>query len=71
MQKGGPINFLTLAKGTLKTITTNFSVKIVMEFTYFSMRLTHNFHGKKKKKKGEGAEIFGGLKGLGPEKCLQ
>ena len=41
--KRRPLKFLTLVKGTLKKITTNFPVKI--EFTCFSMGLTCNFHG--------------------------
>ena len=42
--KRGPLKFMTLVRGTLKKIT-NFLVKI--EFTCFSMGLTHNFHEKK------------------------
>ena len=45
VQKGGPSKFLTLVSGALKKITTYFPVKI--EFTCISMRLAHNFHGKK------------------------
>ena len=51
MQTGGPLRFLTLVRGALKKITSNFPVKI--EFTCFCMGLTHNFHGKK-----GGPEIF-------------
>ena len=51
MQKGGPLKFLTLVRGALKKITTDFPLKI--EFTCFSMGLTRNFHGKK-----GGPEIF-------------
>ena len=43
MQKGGPLQCLTLVRGALKNITKNFRVKI--EFTCFSMGLTSNFHG--------------------------
>ena len=60
MQKGGPLKFLTLVRGALKKITTDFPLKI--EFTCFSMGLTRNFHGKKGARK-----FFCGLKG-GPEK---
>ena len=42
--KRGPLKFVTLVRGTLKKIT-NFLVKI--EFTCFSMGLTHNFYEKK------------------------
>ena len=45
MQKGGPLNFLTLVRRGLEKNTSIFSVKI--EFTCFSLGLTHNFHGKK------------------------
>ena len=45
MQKGGPLKFLTLVRGGLKKITTDFPLKI--EFTCFSMGLTCNFHVKK------------------------
>ena len=45
MQKRRPLQFLTLVRGALKKMTTNFPVKIV--FTCFSMGLTQNFHGKK------------------------
>ena len=48
--------------GALKKITTDFPLKI--EFTCFSMGLTHNFHGKK-----GGPEIFLRSKG-GLEKFL-
>ena len=58
MQKGGPLNFLTLVRGAPKKITTDFPLKI--EFTCFSMGLTCNFHGKK-----GGPEFFCGLKGGG------
>ena len=60
MQKGGSLKFLTLVRGALKTITTDFPLKI--EFTCFSMGLTHNFHGKK-----GGPEFFLQSEG-GPEK---
>ena len=61
--KRGPLKLLTLVRGGPEKITTNFPVKII-EFTYFSMGLTRNFHGKK------GALIFFcGLKGVGSEKC--
>ena len=60
MQKGGPLKFLTLVRGALTKITTDFSLKI--EFTCFSMGLTCNFHGKK-----GGPDFLCGLKG-GPEK---
>ena len=43
--KRGPLKFLTLVRGALKKITTDFPLKI--EFTCFSMGLTRNFHGKK------------------------
>ena len=48
MQKGGSLKILTLVRGgpLKKNVTTNFPVK--NEFTSFSMRLTRNFHGKKK-----------------------
>ena len=46
MQKGGPLKFLTLVRGALKKITTDFPLKI--EFTSFSMGLARNFHGKKR-----------------------
>ena len=45
MQKGGPLKFLTLVRGALKKINTDFPLQI--EFTCFSMGLTRNFHGKK------------------------
>ena len=45
MQKGGPYKFLTIVRGALKKITSNFPVK--NEFTCFSMGLTCNFHCKK------------------------
>ena len=45
IQKGGPLKFLTLVRGAEKKITTDFLLKI--EFTCFSMGLTHTFHGKK------------------------
>ena len=45
MQKWGPLKLLTLVRGALKKITTDFPLKI--EFTCFSMGLTRNFHGKK------------------------
>ena len=64
MQKGGPLNFLTLVRGAPKKITTDFPLKI--EFTCFSMGLTCNFHGKK-----GGPEIFCGLKGGGAENFLR
>ena len=51
MQKGGPWKFLTLVRGALKKINTDFPLKI--EFTCFSMGLTRNFHGKM-----GGPEIF-------------
>ena len=54
MQKGGSLKFLTLVRGALKKITTDFPIKI--ELTCFSMGLTRNFHGKK-----GGPEIFCGL----------
>ena len=60
MQKGGPLTFLTLVRGALKKITTDFPLKI--EFTCFSMGLTRNFHGKK-----GGPEILLQSEG-GPEK---
>ena len=44
MQKGGPLKCLTLVRGALEKITTDFPLKI--EFTCFSMGLTRNF-GKK------------------------
>ena len=57
MQKGGPLNFLlTLVRGALKKITTDFPLRI--EFTCFSMGLALNFHGKK-----GGPDIFCGLRG--------
>ena len=40
--KKRPLKFLTFVMVALKKITTNFPVKI--EFTCFSMGLTHNFH---------------------------
>ena len=49
--------------GGLEKITTDFPLKI--EFTCFSMGLTHNFHGEK-----GGPEVFCGLKG-GPKKFLR
>ena len=63
MQKGGPLKFLTLVRGALKKISTDFPLKI--EFTCFSMGLTRNFHGKK-----GGLEIFCGLKGGGRPKIF-
>ena len=44
--KRGPLKFLTLVRGALKKITTDFPLKI--KFTCFSMGLTRNFHGKKR-----------------------
>ena len=43
--KKGPLKCLTLVRGALKKITTDFPLKI--EFTCFSLGLTSNFHGKK------------------------
>ena len=43
--KRGHFKFLTLVRGALKKITSNFPVKI--EFTCYSMGLTRNFHGKR------------------------
>ena len=61
MQKGA-LNIFDTCKGSLEK-NTNFPAKI--EFTCFSMGLTHNFHGKK----GD-PEFFLGLK-EGSEKFLQ
>ena len=54
--KRGPLKFLTLVRGALKKISTDFPLKI--EFTCFSIGLNRNFHGK-----NGGLEIFCGLKG--------
>ena len=56
MQKGGLLKYLTLVRGALKKISTDFPLKI--EFTCFSMGLPRSFYGKK-----GGLEIFCGLKG--------
>ena len=61
--KKGPLKFLILVRGALIKITTDFPLKI--EFTCFSMGLTHNFHGKK-----GGPEFFCGLKGGGGRKMF-
>ena len=55
------LNFFTLVRGPLKKITTNLLVKI--EFTFFSMGLTRNFHGKK------GSDILRSESGRG-EYCI-
>ena len=60
MQKEGSLKFLTLVRGALKKITTDFPLEI--EFTCFSMGLTHNFHGKK-----GGPEIFLRTEGRPPK----